>query len=258
MTGVLPVALEEATKTIQVLLEAGKEYVCVMKLHSDIPEECVRKVLGEFQGKIYQRPPVRASVKRRVRIRKVYYLDVLEVEGRNVLFKIGCQAGTYIRKICHDVGEVLGCGAHMQELRRTRSGPFIENENNVTLHDVAYLHSRWQESGDLKYLRRFILPMEEALKITPKIYVRDSAVDALCHGAHLTAPGVVSLETGITKGITVALLTLKGEAVSLATATASTKEILEMKHGIVAINKRVLMPRGTYPRMWRSKTVKKS
>lgn len=254
MTGVLPVALEDATKTIQVLLEAGKEYVCLMKLHSDVPEDRVREVLAEFQGKIYQRPPARASVKRRVRIRKVYYLDVLEIEGRNVLFRIGCQAGTYIRKICHDVGEVLGCGAHMQELRRTRSGPFTEDEKSVTLHDVVYLHSKWQETGELEYLRRFILPMEKTLEITPKIYVRDSAVDALCHGAHLTAPGVVSLEAGITNGSTVALFTLKGEAISLATATASTKEILEMNHGIVAKNNRVLMPRGTYPRMWRSKT----
>ena len=73
-----------------------------MRLHSDVPEERVREVLDEFQGKIYQRPPARASVKRRVRIRKVYYLDVLEIDGRDVLFRIGCQAGTYIRKICHD------------------------------------------------------------------------------------------------------------------------------------------------------------
>jgi len=254
VTGVLPIALEEATKTIQVLLEAGKEYVCVMKLHSGVPEDRVREVLEEFQGKIYQRPPARASVKRRVRVRKIYYLDVLEIEDRDVLFRIGCQAGTYIRKICHDVGEVLGCGAHMQELRRTRSGPFTENEKSVTLHDVVYLYGKWQETGDLEYLRRFILPMEKVLEIVPKIYVRDSAVDALCHGAHLTAPGIVSLEAGISNGTTVAIFTLKGEAISLATATASTKEILEMSHGIVAKNIRVLMPRGTYPRMWRSKS----
>ena len=253
MTGVLPIALEEATKTIHVLLESGKEYVCVMRLHSDVPEDRVKEVLAEFQGKIYQRPPARASVKRRVRVRKVYYIDVLEVDGRDVLFRIGCQAGTYIRKICHDVGEVLGCGAHMQELRRTRSGPFTEDENSVTLHDIVYLHSKWQETGDPKYLRRFILPMEKTLEILPKIYIRDSAVDAICHGAHLTAPGVVSLETGITNGCRVAILTLKGEAVALARATASTREILDMSYGIVARNERVLMPRGTYPKMWRSK-----
>jgi len=254
VTGVLPIALEEATKTIHVLLEAGKEYVCVMRLHSNVPEDRVKEVLTEFQGKIYQRPPARASVKRRVRIRRVYYIDVLEVDGRDVLFRIGCQAGTYIRKICHDVGEVLGCGAHMQELRRTRSGPFTEDENSVTLHDIVYLYSKWQETGDLKYLRRFVLPMEKTLEILPKIYIRDSAVDAICHGAHLTAPGVVSLETGITNGCKVAILTLKGEAVALARATASTKEILNMSYGIVARNERVLMPRGTYPKMWRSKT----
>jgi len=254
VTGVLPIALEEATKTIHVLLESGKEYVCVMRLHSDVPEDRIKEVLAEFQGKIYQRPPARASVKRRVRVRKVYYIDVLEVDGRDVLFRIGCQAGTYIRKICHDIGEVLGCGAHMQELRRTRSGPFTEDENSVTLHDIVYLYSKWQETGDLKYLRRFVLPMEKTLEILPKIYIRDSAVDAICHGAHLTAPGVVSLETGITNGCRVAILTLKGEAVALARATASTKEILDMRYGIVARNERVLMPRGTYPKMWRSKT----
>ena len=248
----LPIALEEATKTIQVLLESGKEYVCVMRLHSDVPEDRLKEVLMEFEGKIYQRPPARASVKRRVRVRRVYYIDLLEIEGRDVLLRIGCQAGTYVRKICHDIGEVLGCGAHMQELRRTRSGPFTEDEKSVTLHDIVYLYGRWQETGDLEYLRKFILPMEETLRHIPKIYVRDSAVDALCHGAHLTAPGVVSLEAGINKGSMVALLTLKGEAISLATATATTKEILQMNHGIVAINNRVLMPRGTYPKMWRT------
>lgn len=249
----LPIALEEATKTIQVLLESGKEYVCIMRLHSDVPEDHLKEVLMEFEGKIYQRPPARASVKRRVRVRRVYYIDLLEIEGRDVLLRIGCQAGTYVRKICHDIGEVLGCGAHMQELRRTRSGPFTEDEKSVTLHDIVYLYGRWQETGDLEYLRRFILPMEETLRLIPKIYVRDSAVDALCHGAHLTAPGVVSLEAGINKGSMVALLTLKGEAISLATATATTKEILQMNHGIVAINNRVLMPRGTYPKMWRTR-----
>ena len=252
MTGVLPVALEDATKVVQALLGAGKEYVCVMKLHSEMPEDRVRQVLGEFQGKIYQRPPVRASVKRRVRVRKVYYLDVLEVDGRNVLFRVGCEAGTYIRKLCHDVGEVLGCGAHMQELRRTRAGPFTEAEN-VTLHDVLYLYGRWQETGDEGLLRSFVLPMETALGLLPKIFVRDSAVDALCHGAHLTAPGVTSLETGIGSRSRVAVFTLKGEAVTLGRAAAGTEEILEMNHGIVARSERVLMPRGTYPKLWRSK-----
>jgi len=253
VTGVLPTALNEATKVIQVLLSSGKEYICVMRLHSHVPEERVKETLNEFQGLIYQRPPIRASVKRRLRVRKVYYIDLLEVDGRDVLFKIGCEAGTYIRKLTHDVGEVLGCGAHMQELRRSRAGPFTEDEDSFTLHEISYLYSQWVESGDESLLRKFILPMERALKLTPKIYIRDSAVDAICHGAHLTAPGVTHLETGIRPKKKVAIMTQKGEAVAIAKATASTDQILKMNHGIVATNVRVLMPRGTYPKMWKSR-----
>jgi len=256
VTGVLPVALEDATKVVHALLGSGKEYVCVMKLHKKLPENRVKDVLGEFQGKIFQRPPIRASVKRQIRVRKIYYLEVLEIDERNVLFKVGCEAGTYIRKLCYDVGEVLGCGAHMHELRRTRSGPFTETGDIVTLHDVAYLHSKWQETQDLTVLRKFIQPMEKALELLPKINVRDSAVDALCHGAHLTAPGIVSLETGIEAGTKTCIFTLKGEAVALATATATNQEIIKKNHGIVARNDRVLMPRGTYPKLWHSKQLK--
>ncbi len=252
MTGVLPVALEESRKVVQALLLSGKEYVCIMKLHGDVSEERVREVLVEFEDLIYQRPPLRASVKRQLRTRRIYYIDFLEMDGRNVLFKVGCEGGTYIRKLCHDIGEVLGCGAHMQELRRTRAGPFVENEGLVTLHDVAYWFDRWRETGDDSILRKFIQPMEKALALLPKIYVKDSAVDALCHGASLTAPGVASLETGIKAGSMVAVLTLKGEAVALAEAQASTEEILDIAHGVVARVKRVLMPRGTYPKGWKS------
>jgi len=252
VTGVLPVALQDATKVIQALLSAGKEYVCVMKLHADVSEERIREVLGEFKGSIYQKPPIRASVKRRVRVRKIYYLDLLEIDGRDVLFKVGCEAGTYMRKLVHDIGEALGCGAHMHELRRTRAGPFTEDESFVTLHDMVYFFSLWQETGDEGFLRKFILPMEKGLELLPKMYIRDSAVDAICHGAHLTAPGVVSLDTAIRPKEKVAIFTLKGEAVSLAEATASTEEILNMSHGVVAKNIRILMPRETYPRLWRS------
>jgi H/ACA ribonucleoprotein complex subunit 4 len=139
----------------------------------------------------------------------------------------------------------------MQELRRTRAGPFTENDS-VTLHDVAYWFGQWQETKDESILKKFILPMETALALTPKIWIRDSAVDAVCHGASLMAPGVVSLETGIYKGVLVAILSLKGEIIALGNATASSEEILTMNHGIVAKTERVLMPRGTYLKCWES------
>jgi H/ACA ribonucleoprotein complex subunit 4 len=253
VTGVLPVTLEDSTKVVQALLYSGKEYVCVMKLHGDAETERVKQVLVEFEDLIYQRPPLRSSVKRQLRSRRIYYNEFIEHDGRNVLFKVGCEAGTYIRKLCFDMGEILGVGAHMQELRRTRAGPFTEDSNTrVNLHDVAYMFGQWQESKDPSILHKFIQPMETALSLLPKITVRDSAVDALCHGANLTAPGVVQVSSGIEKGGILAIFTLKGEAIALAKAIEPTQQILELQHGTVAASSRVLMPRGTYPRVWKS------
>jgi len=253
VTGVLPITLSESTKIVQALLYSGKEYVCVMKLHGDVPEERVRYVMKEFEDEIYQRPPLRSSVKRQIRTRRIYYNEFIEMNGRNVLSRIGCEGGTYIRKLCYDIGEILGVGAHMQELRRSRAGPFNEDSPTyVTLHDVAYHFGEWQEKKDPAILRKFIQPMESALDLMPKIIVRDSAVDAICHGANLTAPGVLSVESGIQKGSLVALMTLKGEAVALGKSKLVTEEILNTNHGVVANLERVLMERGIYPKVWKT------
>ena len=223
-----------------------------MRLHEPVDEDRVREAMAEFVGEIYQRPPLRSSVKRRVRRRRIYYLEVLEVEGQDVLFRVGCEAGVYVRKICFDVGEVLGCGAHMRELRRTRAGPFVEDEC-ATMHELFEAVLAWREEGDERPIRKVVKPMERALDHLPKIYIRDTAVDAVCHGAHLAAPGVLSVETGITPGSLVAVMTLKGEAVALARATMTSEQILEAQHGLVAKTERVLMPRGVYPRMWKAR-----
>jgi H/ACA ribonucleoprotein complex subunit 4 len=252
VTGVLPITLEDATKIVQALLNSGKEYVCVMRLHGEVQESRVKAVLAEFEDLIYQRPPLRASVKRQLRTRRIYYIDYLETAGRNVLFKVGCEGGTYIRKLCFDIGEILGVGAHMQELRRTRAGSLTETAGIATLYDVAYWFGEYETRKDPALLHKFIQPLETALALTPKITVRDSAVDALCHGANLTAPGVLSAETGIEKGALTVILTLKGEAVALAKAVAPTEDIINLKHGAVAALQRVLMPRGTYPKVWKS------
>ena len=253
MTGVLPITLEDSTKIVQALLHSGKEYICVMKLHGTSDEEKVKKVLSEFEDLIYQRPPLRSSVKRQIRTRRIYYLNFLQMDQRNVLFKVGCEGGTYIRKLCYDIGEILGVGAHMQELRRTRAGPFTEDSSmKVTLHDVAYWFAEWKAKKEEKTLKKFIQPMENALTLLPRIIVRDSAVDALCHGANLTAPGVLSIDSDIASGSIVAILTLKGEALALAEALVPTEEVLKLDHGTVATLQRVVMPRGTYPKVWRS------
>jgi H/ACA ribonucleoprotein complex subunit 4 len=255
VTGILPIALLDATKVIQALLQSGKEYICITKLHAKIPENRIKTILEEFTGTIYQRPPLRASVKRRLRKRRIYRLELLDarVQDRNILFRVACEAGTYIRKLAHDIGEALGCGAHMRELRRVRSGPFAEDDSLVTLHDVAYQYAEWKETGDEGKMRRLVQPMEKALEYMPKATVRDSAVDSICHGANIAAPGVLSLETGIEPETPLAIFTQKGEAVALAKALASTEQIMRMDHGIVAATQRVFMSRGIYPKMWRGK-----
>jgi H/ACA ribonucleoprotein complex subunit 4 len=252
VSGVLPVALEDATKVVQALLPAGKEYVCVMKLHGDVDDERLNAVLSEFTGEIYQRPPVRAAVRRKLRIRTVYYIELLEREGRSVLLRVGCEAGTYMRKLCHDIGEALGTGAHMQELRRTKNGPFSEEES-VKLHDLADAYAIWRESGKDGPLRKVIRPVEFAVSHLPRLVVRDGAVDALCHGANLAAPGVLELSSDIKRGELVAVVTLKGELIELAKAQMSSEEIMNAEHGIVARPERVVMRPNTYPRKWRRK-----
>jgi len=250
VTGVLPITLEEATKIVQAILLSGKEYICVMQLHRETPDDKVKSVLAEFTGAIYQRPPIRASVKRRLRTRKIYYLNLLETKNKNVLLQVGCEAGTYIRKLCYDMGEALGVGAHMQELRRTRAGPFTEDTNLITLHDIAYCHDLWQKTKDEAVLGRFIQPMEKVLEPLPKIIIRDSAVDAICHGANLAAPGVLAIDSNIQPKDSVAVMTQKGEGVALARALVTTEVMLESNRGLGAKTTRVLMPRGVYPKMW--------
>ncbi len=223
--------------------------MCVMQMHTDVPETTLHKVLSEFVGEIYQKPPLRASVKREPRKRFIYELKVHEINGRTVLFSCSCQAGTYMRKLCSDIGEILGCGAHMRELRRIRAGPFREDDV-VTLHELSVAQSEY-ENGNDEVLRRIIKPMEAALDDIPKVVVRDSAVDAICHGAELAVPGIAKVESDTTRNRPVALFTLKGEAVALGKALMNAQEMLEQEKGLAVRLDRVLMERKTYPSTWK-------
>ena len=248
VTGVLPVTLQDSTKIVQALLDSGKEYICVMRTHDEASEDTIRETLDLFTGEIYQRPPVRSSVSRRLRTRYIFDIDFIEGDGKNWLFKVACESGTYIRKLCYDVGEVLGSGAHMQELRRSRSGPFNEDDL-FSLYDLSEAVDLWEE-GDTSALRKIIRPYEDAGKLLPKIWIRDSAVEAVCNGAQLAMPGILRYETGIQVNDLVLVLTQKNEAVALMKADMSSGKIQAEDHGIAATIERVLMPSGVYPRMW--------
>lgn len=253
VTGLLPVMLGDATKAVDALLTAGKEYICLMKLHTEVPEKKIKSVLSEFTGEIFQKPSIKSAVKRETRTREIYYFELLEIEDNNLLFKVGCEAGTYIRKLCHDMGLAAGTGAHMQELRRTKTGPFREDETLVTLHDLQDAYIAWKENGNEVLLRKVVSPMESGLSHLPRIVIRDNAVDAVCHGAALAAPGVLTVESGIEKGDIVAIFTLKGEAVSFGKAQMKSNDILKAATGIVANTDRVFMEAGTYPKGWKAK-----
>jgi H/ACA ribonucleoprotein complex subunit 4 len=243
VTGVLPIMLQDATKVIGGLVDVSKEYVCALHLHKEIPEKKIFEIFREFTGIIYQRPPVKSAVKRQIRKREIYYIDFLELSGKDVLFKVGCQAGTYIRKLCHDVGEALGVGGHMAELRRTKSGLFDES-TVVTLHDLKDAYHFWIEDGEERPIKDIIKPVEYGLQHLPKIIIRDTAVDAICHGAKLTEPGVIST-IDLKKKQLAGIYTRDGEIVALG--------ISVLEGGIVAEAKRVIMEPGTYPRYWKSK-----
>lgn len=253
VTGLLPIGVGEATKALSVLLLGAKEYYAVARLHDPVHPSSLRQVLQEFTGEIYQRPPQRSSVKRVVRSRTIYELDLAEERGRLLLLRVLCQAGTYVRKLVYDIGEVLGPGATMVELRRTRVSHLTEQSGMVTLHELLAAVDAYRTEADEGPLRAVIHPIEATLAGLGKVIARDSAVDALCHGAQLAVPGILQLSADIVKGDLVTVQTQKGELIALAEATMATTEIQQATHGIAFLTRRVIMKAGTYPRLWRSK-----
>jgi H/ACA ribonucleoprotein complex subunit 4 len=251
VTGMLPIGLGRATKALGLLLLFPKEYVGIMRIHSSVPGGLVDRAIAEFTDEIYQRPPQRSSVKRETRTRRIYELEVIEQKGNLFLIRVVCQAGTYIRKLFYDIGEVIEVGATMVELRRTKVGPLDESKRIVTLHELDIALQKWKQSGDESELRKVVLPIESCLDGIKRVVVKDSAVDAVCHGAMLAIPGVIALSKGIAKGETVVLLTAKGELIGIAEASMTTEEVSAQPKGIAFPVRRVIMDQGTYPKMWK-------
>lgn len=255
VSGLLPIGLGEATKALIVLLLGPKEYHALGRLHSLPPKDKLTQVLKLLTGKIYQKPPQRSSVSRQTRVRTVYEIEVVEQVERLLLLRILCEAGTYVRKIFYDMGEILGPGATMIELRRTRVGQFNEDSNLVKMHDLVDAYALWKEKNDESKLKRILMPIEHALSEIKSVVIRDSAVDALCHGAQLAIPGILEISHGLKRGDIVGIYTQKGEVVALAEAIMSEDEIVENTKGFAFKIRRIIMAPNTYPKSWRSKAV---
>ncbi len=253
VSGVLPLGLGEATKALGVLLYGPKEYHALGRVHSLPSKEKLDETIDLFRGEIFQKPPQRSAVVRQTRTRTIYEFEVLEQKERLLLTRILCEAGTYIRKLYYDLGEVLGPGATMIELRRTRVDQFRETDGLVTLHELANAFAFWEEEKDDSKLMKMIKPVEYAFSELKSVVIRDSAVDAMCHGAQLAIPGILKISLNLKKGDIVAIYTQKGEAVALAESTMSEEEIRDATKGYAFETKRIIMAPNTYPKKWRTK-----
>ena len=145
VTGNLIVCVDRATRLVKSQQGAGKEYVCVARLHAEPAggEPAVRRALSSLTGALFQRPPLISAVKRQLRVRTIYESKLIEYDSRRHLavFWVSCEAGTYIRTLCVHLGLLLGVGGHMQELRRVRSGALGESDNMVRGADGPFSFS---------------------------------------------------------------------------------------------------------------------
>lgn len=216
-TGVLVLALGEATKAIPFLDEAAKEYRAVMKLgESTDTQDCtgevihrcdwrgitsddIRRVAAGFKGKLSQLPPMFSALKhkgvplyklarrgdeisREPRQIEVFTLDIDNIELPEVAFTVSCSRGTYVRTLAHDIGRELGCGAHLTRLQRIASGRFQLKEA-LPLEMLDDVMSDGRVEG-------ILISPYGALDHLPDLPVEESGREMVSHGI---APKLTSL-----------------------------------------------------------------
>ena len=244
VSGVLPVLLGEATKAAGYLLKDRKRYVGIMKLRVPKTAQQIETAFARFRGKIYQKPPLKSAVRRELRIREVFSLDLLEVDGPFSLFECEVEAGTYIRKLCSDVGDVLECGGLMAELRRTVSSGFDESRC-VSLQKLSDALWLWKEKNDPEPLRHLLIPVEQAVFLK-KVVASDGALKAITTGADLAIPGILELDETIRTGDPIQIVTGKGELMCFAKSLMDSDEIRGREKGIAFDIARVIRSHGIY------------
>ena len=195
VTGSLPTLLGDAARLARVFDDATKEYVAVLELHGPAPAD-LESVVARFEGPLYQRPPRKSAVRRERRIREVYELGVLEREHRRALLRVRCESGTYIRKLCHDLGLALGTGAHMGDLRRVGTGGF-DDTDLVPMETLVDALAFWVEDDDPGPLRAVLDPAERVLSGLSRVTIAPSAAREVAEGAPVYAPGVLGVRPAV-------------------------------------------------------------
>jgi tRNA pseudouridine55 synthase/H/ACA ribonucleoprotein complex subunit 4 len=250
VSGVLVILLGRAGRLTSILHQDDKEYIALLRLQGDVSDNDLKEVILHFTGRIYQRPPKRSAVKRALRIREIHELEMLDRNDRLVLLRVKCDSGTYIRSLCHHIGLACGVGGHMVELRRTRSGPFYEKDC-VTLHALRDAVEQ-ARTGDETALAQIIRSPLEALEGMPRIYMKESAADAICHGARLSSRGIMSFDKFQMEDLVVMMA---GEdLIGIGEALMTSSRIVPGEKGLVVAPRLVLQDTGIYPAVWKTHT----
>ena len=216
-TGLLPLCFGEATKISSFFLSADKKYRSIFKLgiatdtgdaeghelsRSDeikVTDKHIADLLSEFHGELEQVPPMFSAVKfqgqplyklarqgieveRKPRRVKVYDLSFTRLDKNSIEVVLHCSSGFYVRSMAHELGQKLGCGAHVASLQRTGVGQF-------SLHDAITL-DRVQRETDPRILDSMLIPTDVGLKHLPGVNLSDDAAYYLCRGQPVKAANV--------------------------------------------------------------------
>lgn len=186
VTGVLPIALGRACRLTGTFLGHDKTYVGIIHTHKEQDIETLQKLINEnFSGVITQLPPKKSRVKRQEREREIMQFKLLQrgEDKKDFLFIAKVQGGTYIRKLCSDLGDMIG-GAHMAELRRVQAGVFVEKQA-IRLYDFDKAVEEYEKNKP-EALMKLIIPAEDAIKqVLPAFEIKEFALFSLKSGKPL-------------------------------------------------------------------------
>lgn len=250
-TGVLPLMAGRTMKITNKVLKHTKSYIAVFRFKTVPDSTELASAMAQLTGRIYNVPPEVSAVKVQVRTRRIHTFEHLDMVGQDLVARITCEAGTYIRTMARDLGLMLGGPVVLKELRRETSGLY-RLEHCITMDQLADAVWLWKECGEEGALRNVIHPIEKLLVDVPSCTVKDSAVAALTYGAPLLLPGLVSVPSGLKKGSELLVKSLKGEAVAFVTLKVDSDSIPSLENGEVARPSAVLMDTDVYPRRWPS------
>ncbi len=213
--GLLIVCLDESTKAMPLLMGLDKEYITTINLHRPAQAEKIMEALKYFTGDVRQLPPIRSAVARRERVRKVYSIEVLGIGERDITLRLECEAGFYVRKFAHDLGQYLGCGAHMVSLRRIAIGNIRDSEC-IRLEDVK---------------KNKIIKIEEVLRRmkVKKVFILEHALKNARNGIGLMSYHIEGMDKNILEGDYVAIF-YKKDVVAVGKAVKGSQHYFSKKN----------------------------